>query len=102
MRGKQYPQASKFLDDLSQNYPEDSDIWSRMAVVNADNILNNEQKYYYALGNEQYLKTNYRGALDQYMLAVKSKRADPVLNDVISARITETEEQIKYQKKYSS
>lgn len=100
MSAKKYSVASKRLDDLSQSYPGDSDVWSRIAAVNADNILNNDQKYYFALGNLQYILGNYKVALDQYMSAIKGKKADPVMNDVISAKIVDTREKIRLEKIY--
>jgi predicted Zn-dependent protease len=99
---KHYKEAAKSLDDLSQSYPQDSDVWSRIAVLNSDSVLDNKQKYYYALGNQQYLLANYKAALEKYMLAIKVANADSVLNDVISAKISDTEDMIKYQKRYGA
>ncbi|MCX8514897.1 MAG: M48 family metalloprotease [Burkholderiales bacterium] len=92
---KKYKEANLLLTNLSQNYPNDNDIWEQIAQINSDAILNNNQKYYYALGNQQAILANYKVALENYLLALKSKNADPVLNDIISARIDDTRNNIK-------
>jgi predicted Zn-dependent protease len=95
MQFKKYKEAGVLLDNLSQSYPNDNDIWEKIAQINSDAILNNSQKYYYALGNQQAILANYKGALENYLLAIKSKNPDPVLNDIISAKIEETRNNIK-------
>ncbi|MDQ5920621.1 MAG: beta-barrel assembly-enhancing protease [Pseudomonadota bacterium] len=100
IKAPQLKLAGLRLDDLSNYYPNDGDIWSRIALVNSDTMLNNVQKYYYALGNCQYILANYKAALEQYMMAVNVKHADAVLNDVISAKIVDTREMIKSQSRY--
>ncbi|MBP9742157.1 MAG: M48 family metalloprotease [Burkholderiales bacterium] len=100
IKAKLFKQALQKLENLSNSYPDDSEIWSRLAFINSDTMLNNEQKYYYALGNLQYLIANYKAALEQYTMALKAKKADATLNDVISAKIVDTRNMIKSQARY--
>lgn len=99
---KQYKLAEKHLDDLSGSYPHDSDVWARIATLNADPALNNEQKYHYALGNQQYLLNNYKAAIIQYQQALAVKKGDGTLNNVISAKVIDAQENQRNLAKYGA
>ena len=92
---KKFMLASHSLEEQSLYYPLDLDIWSRSAKINADTMLNNEQKYYYALGNIHYILANYKLALDAYLKAAKVRNADAMLNNIISAKIIDTKDIIR-------
>lgn len=100
IKSKQYELAVRKLDELSQNYPLDVDVWVHSAVLYSDAALNNRQKYHYALGNKLYLLGDYKEALSQYQRALTIKNADPVLNDVISAKVLETRSAIQNSLQY--
>lgn len=100
MHVKDYREASKQLDNLSNIYINDSDIWNRIATINSDLALNNKQKYHYALGNVQFIKHDYKAALNQYQKALAAKSDDNVLSNRISAKIFDTKEIMKNNQKY--
>ncbi len=97
---KNYKSAIPLLNSLTNIYPNDLDIWNRIATVNSDNGLNNKQKYYYALGNVEFIKRDYKSALNQYQKAINIKSEDSFLNNQISAKILESKEIIRLNKKY--
>ena len=101
LNSKQSVKASSKLDSLGQTHPGDIDIWSRMASLYSDTGLNNQQKYLYAIGNQLYLSGEYRGALEHYQQALQVKNGDATLNDVISAKVIDTKEQIKLKAQFS-
>jgi beta-barrel assembly-enhancing protease len=101
LNSKQLSKASGKLDSLGQVYPGDIDIWSRMASLYSDIGLNNQQKYLYAIGNKLYLSGEYRGAIEHYQQALQVKKGDAALNDVISAKVIDTREQIKLKSQFS-
>ena len=99
---KQFKLAGNYLSNLSDQYPNDIDIWSRMAFIYSDTNLNNQQLYFYALGNQQLILGNYRGALVNYQQSIKfaNKNGDDTLNDIISSKILDTQAIIKNNVKY--
>jgi predicted Zn-dependent protease len=114
IKSKDMKRVAVQLDDLSQLYPNDGDIWARTALVYSDVNLNDKPKYHYALGNQLFLRMNYKAALDQYQLALKNvnnkidnegvnsikNTSDSVLNNEISSKIIDTQNIIKYQIQY--
>lgn len=102
INSKQYAKAAGKLDNLAQTYPSDVDIWLRQVSLYADTGLNNQQKYYYSLGNTFFLNADYKSALDQYQKAIAVKKGDATLNDVISAKILDTKGLIKYRAQFTS
>lgn len=102
IKAKQFKIAGDYLSALSIQYPGDLDIWSRMGFIYSDAKLNNPQLYFYALGNQQYLLGNFKGALLNYQQAIKnaSKGNNDTLNDIISSRIIDTQSIIKSNAKY--
>jgi predicted Zn-dependent protease len=98
IRSKQPEKAIKQLEILSNYYPNDSDIWAREAVIYSDFWLNNPQKYHYALGNQLYCQNNFVAALSQYQLALQANKLsnnNGELNNIISAKMVDTQYQIK-------
>ena len=117
LKAKDIKKVAVQLENLSLLYPNDGDIWAREALVYSDVNLNNKPKYHYAFGNQLFLLLNYRGALEQYQLALKyannndvnnsginnqSKNLDSsIFNDMISSKIIETQRLIRNQAQYS-
>ncbi|TXH55040.1 MAG: hypothetical protein E6Q89_07240 [Bacteroidia bacterium] len=104
---KKYGKASKALDELTILYPNDSDLWLRMATVYADSALNIAQKYHYALGNQLYLQGLYELAMEHYKLAIEDKSikvngTNDELNSQIVAKIIDTADKIKNKSKYQN
>lgn len=104
LKAKEFKQAASRLYDLSQSYPLDEDIWEQEAIIYSDAHLNNPQKYHYALGNLLYVETNYLAALQQYQLALKmhGKVTDNDLSDIISSKIFETQNALRYKSQFAS
>ena len=97
IKSKQFKVAIDKLDSLSRDYPEDVDIWARIASIYSDS-LNNAQRYHYALGNKTFLLGNYVDAITQYQMAlVPSKTSDVKLNDVIKTHLIMANETRKFQ-----
>ena len=101
LNSKQLIKAGQKLDSLGQLHPGDIDIWSRMASLYSDTGLNNQQKYLYAIGNKLYLLGEYRGAIEHYQQALRIKNGDATLNDVISAKVIDTREQLKLKSQFT-
>ncbi|HMT01860.1 MAG TPA: M48 family metalloprotease [Burkholderiales bacterium] len=109
---RQLTKVSQKLQELSELYPNDVDIWGREELLYSDAYLDNEKKYHYALGNQLYLIGNYKMALEQYIIALngsldnfsktQNKKSDYILNDIISSKILDTKEKINFQEKYGS
>jgi predicted Zn-dependent protease len=109
---RQLNKVSKKLEELSELYPNDVDIWGREELLYSDAYLDNEKKYHYALGNQLYLVGNYKMALDHYIIALnggvdnfskpQNKKSDYVLNDIISSKILDTKEKINFQARYGA
>lgn len=102
LNSRQYAKAVNRLDSLAQSYSNDVDIWLRQVSLYSDTGLNNQQKYFYALGNTFFLNGDYKTALEQYQKAIIIKKGDSTLNDVISARILDTKGLIKYRAQFTS
>ena len=108
IKSKNLKTAINKLENLSQLYPNDVDIWSRVASLYSDSNLNNNAKYHYALGNKLFLQMNYRSAIDQYQLAlgaINSKLYTKIpeyiiLRNVISSKIIDTQNIVKEQTQY--
>ncbi len=102
IKARQLNTAGEYLFRLSEQYPNDLDIWTRITYVYSDSNLNNLQKYYYALGNKFSIQNEYKRALDQYQLAIKYVKSDKddTLNDIISSKIIDTQSIIKFNTKY--
>jgi predicted Zn-dependent protease len=102
IRAKELKQAAKYLLGLAQQYPNDLDIWSRTAYIYADSNLNNPYRYYYALGNQLYIRNDYKGALEKYKLAINvaKKNDSDTLDDIISSKIIDLQERIKFNAMY--
>lgn len=100
---RQLTRAAQKLDELSQTYPNDVDIWEREISLYSDANLNNSQKYHYALGNQLYYLGDYKRALEQYQFALKvNPKGGGVLNDILSAKINDSQTKIKTKSKYLS
>ncbi|MFN8770283.1 MAG: M48 family metalloprotease [Neisseriaceae bacterium] len=99
---KQYKKAASELHELSIKYPNDTDIWTRIAFIYSDANLNNQQIYLYAVGNQQYILGNLKMALAKYQQAIKvaSKKSDDTLNNIIISKIVDTQPRIKANAKY--
>jgi predicted Zn-dependent protease len=101
LKSKKYKDAANKLDELSQKFTTDIDIWVRMAAIYSDACLNNAQKYHYALGNKAYLSGDYRAAITQYQMALQqNKNYDVNLNDVIEMRLLIAREMWQKQVEY--
>lgn len=95
MYSHQFKKAENKINDLLQTYPNDIDLWAYAASLYSDANLNNPQKYYYSLGNIQYLLSNYKEALIQYQNALSVKNSnDSELNDIIISKISNTKDKI--------
>lgn len=102
LSSKRYGLAGIKLDNLSQSYPSDIDVWQRQVLLYADTGLNNKQKYFYALGNTFYLNGDYTTAIEQYQRAIVIKGGEATLNDVISAKIIDSKQQAKYRAQFTN
>jgi len=103
INAKQYKQAGQNIKTLLDKYPNDNDLWSRMAFIYADANLNDMLRYYYALGTQQYIVGNYRAALNNYQLALKNaspKNAE--LTDIISSKVVELQSIIRINARYGA
>lgn len=101
IKSKKYKEAANKLEDLSQRFSSDVDVWIRITSIYSDACLNNEQKYHYALGNKVYLDGDYRAAITQYQIALKqNKNYDVKLNDVIEMHLMIASEMWKKQVEY--
>ncbi len=101
---KDYINASKYLLTLSEQYPNDMDIWSRMASVYSDTKLNNQKLYFYALANQQLLLGNHKSALNNFEQSLKKTTTDKndYFNDIISSNIIDIQALIKNHARYGS
>jgi predicted Zn-dependent protease len=101
MTVKQYKAAGQYIKTLLDKYPNDNDLWSRMAFIYSDSNLNDMLRYYYALGTQQFIIGNYRGALTNYQQALKNageKSGD--FSDIISSKIIELQNIIRINARY--
>ena len=102
LKQKKYIELSNYLDLLTRTHTDDLDLWQRYLMINSDSILNNQQKYYYALGNQQFLTDNYKQAADSYLSALNVKKNDPLLNDIIHSKLIQAQDLINVVKNFSS